>query len=82
MPFNIMKLFKVTYENFFERTSGAYLLLNPDSNVSKELYSKKVEGLLEGYFGPKPEVYEYTEDTQVLLSQPLPYPVGMVSQLN
>ena len=82
MPFNIMKLFKVTYENFFERTTGAYLLLNPDSNVSKELYPKKVEGLLEGYFGPKPEVYEYTEDTQVLLSQPLPYPVGMVSQLN
>ena len=69
-------------KSFFELTIGAYLVLNPNSDVSKEFYPKEVEGLLEGYFGPKPEAYEYTEDTQVLLSQPLPYPVGMVSRLS
>ena len=69
-------------KSFFELTTGAYLVLNPNSDVSKEFYPKEVEGLLEGYFGPKPEAYEYTEDTQVLLSQPLPYPVGMVSRLS
>ena len=54
-------------------------MLNPNAEVSKEFYPREVEGLLVGDFGEKLESYEYVEDTPVLLSQPLPYPIGMVN---
>ena len=57
-------------------------MLNPNAEVSKEFYPRGVEGLLVGDFGEKLESYEYVEDIPVLLSQPLPYPIGMVNQLS
>ena len=72
---------RLNTRSFFELTQGAYLVLNPNSEVAKEFYPNEVEGLLQGHFGPQPETYEYAEETQVLLSQPVPYPIKMISQV-
>lgn len=68
--------------SLFELTLGAHLVLNPHSEVAKEFLPQEVEGLLQGFYGPKPETYVYPEETSVLLGQPALYPDKMVAQLH
>jgi hypothetical protein len=67
---------------FFEMTSGAKLILNPESDAVKVFYPNEIQAMLEGNFSLEPEAYTYDEEVEVLLSEPDPYPEQMVRDLN
>lgn len=67
---------------FFEMTMGARLVLNPDSEATKEFSPHEVEVILAGHLGQMIESYEIEKDTQISIGQPSHYPQFMVDQLN
>lgn len=66
---------------FMQLTTGAKLVLNPESDAVKVFYPTEVQALLNGHFSTEPEEYIYEEDVEILLSEPDPYPTYMVQQL-
>ena len=66
---------------FMQMTSGAKLVLNPESDAVKVFYPVEVQALLDGNFSLDPEEYVYDEEVEVLLSEPDPYPKYLVQQL-
>lgn len=72
---------KLPAKSFFELTLGAQLVLNPYSEYGKVFVPKEIEQLINDNYGAAIESYEYTKDTEVLLSQPSQYPHEMVNEL-
>lgn len=73
---------KIHTQSFFELTLGATLALNPNSGYGKEFTAEEIQGLLSSDFENSAQPYEYEENTQVLMSQPQPYPLAMAENLN
>jgi hypothetical protein len=63
--------------SLFENTPGAYFLLNPDTQVAKELLPDEIQSLL------APSLQEYTIDrpTEVRIGQPAVFPKDLVAAL-
>ena len=65
-----------------ERHPGASFVLNPGSDYGREFPAAEAARLLAGDFSPAVDAVTITKPTQVMLSQPLPYPTGLVEGLN
>lgn len=52
---------------FFVMTQGALLILNPESDATKEFFPEEVLQLLEGNYSDQTESYTVEKDTQVML---------------
>lgn len=66
---------------FMQMTTGAKLVLNPESHAVKVFYPIEVQALLDGNYSLNPEEYVYDEEVEVLMSEPSPYPKDMLTQL-
>jgi hypothetical protein len=64
-----------------ERHPGASFVLNPGSDYGREFPAAEAERLLAGDFTPAVDTVTVTRPTQVVLSQPLPYPTGLAEGL-
>ena len=67
---------------FMQLTTGAKLVLNPESDAVKLFYPVEVQALLDGNFSTNPEEYVYEEGVEIFISEPDPYPDYMVQQLS
>jgi hypothetical protein len=69
-------------KTFMQLTTGAKLVLNPESDAVKVFYPVEIQAILDGNFSLDPEEYVYDEEIEVLISEPDPYPKYMVKQLS
>jgi hypothetical protein len=65
----------------FERHPGAAFVLNPGSDYGRDFPAAEVGRLLAGDFAPAVDTVTVTKPTQVLISQPLPYPTELTDAL-
>lgn len=52
---------------FFAMTQGSLLILNPESDATKEFIPDEIQQLLKGDYSDQSESYSIEEDTQVIL---------------
>lgn len=66
---------------FMQMTSGAKLVLNPESPAMKVFYPTEIQALLAGNYLIDPDEHVWDEEIEVLMSAPQPYPYELVEQL-
>lgn len=67
---------------FFVMTQGSLLILNPESDATKEFTPEEIQQLLEGNDSDQNEAYTVEEDAQVMLGQPEQRPDFLLDQLS
>ena len=67
--------------DLFERFPGALFVLNPGSDVAHQFAPEEVTRLLAGNFESSHNKVKITKPTNILLSQPSPYPTELVDAL-
>jgi hypothetical protein len=72
---------KLPTKLFLEITTGASLILNPNSNYGKEFFPSEVATLLDGSIFQPTQSFTTTQPTQVLLGQPARYPQELADTL-
>lgn len=70
---------RIHTRSFFELTLGANLVLNPNSNVTKEFLAAEIAGLLNEDFDLPSQSSQ--NNINVSMSHPSPYPINMVEQI-
>jgi hypothetical protein len=68
-------------KEFFEITTGSFLVLNPRSPYGKEFFPNEIQALLETGMNQAPQTRVVQKETKVLLGQPANYPSEMVAAL-
>ncbi|AMW79389.1 hypothetical protein AMD27_11135 [Acinetobacter sp. TGL-Y2] len=67
---------------FFAMTQGSLLILNPESDATKEFTPEEILQLLAGNNSDQTESYTVEEDTQVMVEQPEQRPDFLLDQLS
>lgn len=61
-------------------TQGSLLILNPESNATKEFKPYEIQYLLKGEYSDQSEAYEIEAETEIMLRQPKQRPDFMLDQ--
>lgn len=73
---------RLNAREFFELTSGAHVIFNPNCDYGKEFFPQEIAGLLDGSIYTPSKTATTQQGTRVLLGQPKIYPTELVKALS